>query len=139
MFFSQIASSIRDHLYVTREFFTSDEDLQRSIGNIVALEMELSQIMQTEQIPIEETFKKYTFKEFKDTLKSHHNLTSHLTAKVLLNLTGVEITDETEMFIPELSYFESLGRVLELTPEEDLVNYLVFRSLVEFAGATSLR
>ena len=95
--------------------------------------------MLNERIPVEESYKKYTFKEFRDTLKTHQELTADLTARVLLNLTGVKVTNDTELFIPHLPYFERLGTVLKATPEDDLANYLVLRSLVEFAGATPLR
>ena len=55
----------------------------------------------------------------------------------IIQLTGVEVTEETVLVLESLGYFGRIGALLDQIPKRVLANYLVLRHVLDLAGATT--
>ena len=55
----------------------------------------------------------------------------------IIQLSGVEVTEETVLVLESLGYFGRIGALLEQIPKRVLANYLVLRHVLDRAGATT--
>ena len=55
----------------------------------------------------------------------------------IIQLTGVEVAEETVLVLESLGYFVKIGALLEQIPKRVLANYLVLRHVLDLAGATT--
>ena len=55
----------------------------------------------------------------------------------IIQLAGVEVTEETVLVLESLGYFAKIGALLEQIPKRVLANYLVLRHVLDLAGATT--
>ena len=55
----------------------------------------------------------------------------------IIELSGLEVTEETVLVIESPGYFVRIGALLDQIPKRVLANYLVLRHVVDLAGATT--
>ena len=55
----------------------------------------------------------------------------------IIQLTGVEVTEETVLVVESLGYFGRIGALLDQIPKRVLANYLVLKHVLDLAGATT--
>lgn len=54
-----------------------------------------------------------------------------------MNALGHNVTDDTFVSAPHSSFFRNISRILGSTDKRTVINYLVMKKLVDFAGATT--
>ena len=114
--------------------------LQDTIGNILALEVGIGNILEAAET-IDDDLNIMTVQELDDFMNQDStpmNVDVLLAVKKCLkNLLGMELENNTRLIVKNKNFFKDIHTVLNLAPKEDLVNYLLFGQMQKLTPYTT--